>query len=362
MAAGVADWSSLRAAVRARGLQRRTPGRILVELGVAVLLAAGGFVGFLATSDGWVRGAAVALGALGALAIGTNTHTSSHYGTSDRRRVNELLTYFGFPFCLHYSATFWWWKHVARHHPSPNVVGRDADADLQPWLAFTRPEVERARGLRRLYYRGQWPFAFLLLAGIHLNMMISGWAFLLARLRDPRERRPAHLYDLAALLLFWAVWVGAPLAFAPAGDVLAFHALRTVLVGYGLFAVLAPGHFPAEAAAFSPGAAAPAADDAESGFLRLQTAATVDYRPGPFGRFLCAGLEYQIEHHLFPGLSHVHYPAVSVLVRDFCLRQRLPYRSLGWGEAVVKSFLVFVRPKPVLDRLPAPPGAAAGDA
>lgn len=334
------DWARLRAEVRARGFYRRATPRILLELCFALSLAVGGLLAFLASRDALARALAVVVGAWGALAIGTNTHTASHHATSDRRWLNELLTYFGFPFCLHYSATLWREKHVVRHHPSPNVVGRDEDADLQPWLAFTRPEVERSTGLRRLYYRGQWPFALVLLAGIHVNMMLAGGRFLLGRLLDPRERRGAHVCDLAALLLSGAAWVGLPLAFFPPVDVLSFFAWRTALLGYGLFAVLAPGHFPAEAAVLTPEAAA-------GDFVRLQTASTVNFRTGPVGRLLCAGLEYQVEHHLFPGLSHVHYRALSPLVREFCRRNALPYRTLGWGEAVWKSFLVFVRPKPV---------------
>ncbi|HSB62102.1 MAG TPA: acyl-CoA desaturase [Vicinamibacteria bacterium] len=340
-----AEWARLRSDVRAGGFHRRPTARVLLELAFALSVAVAGLLAYLASPHPALRALAVLAGAWGAVAIGTNTHTSSHHATSDRRWLNELLTYFGFPFCLQYSATFWWRKHVALHHPAPNVVGRDEDADLQPWLAFTRPEVERASGLRRLYYRCQWPFALVLLAGIHLNMMLAGWRFLCGRLREPGERRRAHLYDLAALLLFWAAWVGAPMAFFPAADVLSFFAWRTALVGYGLFAVLAPGHFPAEAAVLTTEAA-------DEDFLRLQTATTVDFRTGPLGRLLCAGLEYQIEHHLFPGLSHVHYPRVSGLVREFCRRNGLPYRSLGWGEAVWKSFLVFVRPKPVEHRAP----------
>jgi fatty acid desaturase len=73
----------------------------------------------------------------------------------------------------------------------------------------------------------------------------------------------------------------------------------------------------------------------------------VNFQTGRIGGLLCAGLQYQIEHHLFPGMSHVYYPEASKIVRAYCDRHGYPYRTLGWGEAVWKALLVFYRPKPV---------------
>src|SRR5437868_12912694 len=55
-------------------------------------------------------------------------------------------------------------------------------------------------------------------------------------------------------------------------------------------------------------------DEARRGadFFAVQTAGTVSFRTGWLGRFLCSGLEYQVEHHLFPNISHVYYPEISV--------------------------------------------------
>ena len=75
---------------------------------------------------------------------------------------------------------------------------------------------------------------------------------------------------------------------------------------------------------------------------------TVNFRAGFVGRFLCSGLEYQIEHHFFPSVSHVHLPAIQPLVEAFCRRQGIPYRTLGWGEAIWKSWYAFASPKEVL--------------
>jgi fatty acid desaturase len=99
-----------------------------------------------------------------------------------------------------------------------------------------------------------------------------------------------------------------------------------------------------------------------------QTATTVNFRTGPIGRFLCSGVEYQIEHHLFPRISHVYYPELSPLVEQFCRERNYPYRTLGWFEAIWKSLATFYRLRPVVKNLETvrgrqnqPTGAAAHD-
>ena len=185
------------------------------------------------------------------MSVATNTHTSSHYATSARRWVNEFLTFFGYPLFLGLLPCHWWRQHVVLHHPAPNVIGTDNDVDLEPWFARTRDEVERSTGLRRIYYEKlQWlvfPFA---VAFIGFNMQASGWRARVAGLRGARRSRQ-HWIDLSAMLLHYVVWLAIPMAFWAPAHVAGFYALRVVLMGYAMFAVL--GHFPLEAVCIQGG-------------------------------------------------------------------------------------------------------------
>jgi len=131
-----------------------------------------------------------------------------------------------------------------------------------------------------------------------------------------------------------------PLFFFAAVDVWLFYVLRRGLFSYVVFAAFAPAHFPDEALFVDK-----ASQDVD--FVRLQTSTTINFKTGRLGRVLCAGVQYQIEHHLFPGISHTHYPEVSKIVKAYCDAHGYPYRTLGWGEAVIKSLLVFYRPKTI---------------
>ena len=332
-----------------RGWNRKATARILFELAVHVVIAVAGIVIFMAWHHPAIKALGLLVSCFGCMGVGTNTHTSTHYGTSEKRWVNQALSYFGYPMFLGLGATYWWHKHVVLHHPSPNVVGVDDDSDLQPWFAITRDEVQSSSGLRRFYYRHLqfWLFPLALAANC-FGIQSAGWKHMMRILAQPKARKAAHWIDLFALTMHYVIWIGVPLLFWPLPAVAAFYLLRNIMLGYAMYAILAPGHFPAEAQRSTP----EAKHDAD--FFTVQTAGTVSFRTGVIGAFLCSGLEYQIEHHLFPAISHVYYPQVSVAVQAFCAEHQLPYRSYSWATALWKSWTVLRVPQEVLASISTP--------
>jgi len=326
-----------------RGWYRKATGRIVFELLIHVAIAVAGILMFLACRNPVLRVFGLLISTFGSMGVGTNTHTSTHYGTSDKRWVNEALSYLGYPMFLGLSATYWWRKHVVLHHPAPNVVGVDSDADLLPWFAITAVDVHASSGLRLFYYKRLqfWLFPLALVANC-FSIQMGGWTYLIRTLCHSKERKPAHWIDAGALLLHYVIWIGLPLLLWPLPAVAGFYILRTSLLGYAMYAILAPGHLPAEAQRTTEEARH------SMDFFAVQTAGTVSFRTGALGRFLCSGLEYQVEHHLFPNISHVHYPEVSQAVQAFCAEQGLPYRSYSWATALWKSWRVMRFPQPVV--------------
>jgi linoleoyl-CoA desaturase len=348
---GGKPYQQLAQIVRERGWFEKVPGRVLSELGFHLVLHLGGIAVFLAADSWLVRAAAFLVSTYGGLGIATNTHTSSHNATSRSLRLNRALTYFGYTFLFGTSAHFWWNKHCVVHHPAPNVIEVDDDADLMPFFAINERELARSRGFARAFYRVQWIFIPLVLALNTFFTQYQGYRFLLPILADPKRRRSSHWLDLAILGLHLTVWIALPMLFFSPGKVLAFYVLRNAAMGYAMFAAFAPAHFPDEAAFIDK---SQLADD----YVLRQTATTVNFRTGFFGRLACAGVDYQIEHHLFPGVPHVRYPEMSKIVAEYCQRHGYPYRTLGWWEAVWKSLVVFYRPKKVFERVAVFRGAA----
>jgi linoleoyl-CoA desaturase len=318
--------------------------RQVAQFGFHVAMNLGGSALYFAAPDGaagpWLAAAGALISSLGCLGISTNAHTASHDAIFRSRAANSALVHAGFPFFLMVSANYWNHKHLVVHHPVPNVVGLDDDIDLAPVFAFSRDDYERASGWQQRLFRWQWlifPFA---LALNGFNAQRQGLLFLARKLGSSR-RKARHWLDLGLLLahvaLFWAL----PLAFLPAGEVIGFHLLRMALLGYAMFAAFGAAHFPAEAVAVDKRLA-------KSDYVLLQTATTVNFTTGRFGRLLCSGVDFQIEHHLFPEFSHTHYPKMAPRMQAFCREHGYPYRTLGWGEAVWKSLTAMANPRPVL--------------
>ena len=330
--------AALRREFRARGWHRKATARIVSELVLHSLLSIGGQAIFIFSHGLGIELIGLAISTYGTLGVATNAHTSSHGGTFARRWLNDLLTWYSFAFFVGQATTYWRHSHIVVHHPSPNVVGVDDDADFSPYFASTDREIAEATGLKRVYFAYQWILFPLILWVNAFTRHLSGAKFLARRLRDPIRRRPAHGIDLGVLVLHYAVWIGVPAIALGVWGAIGFYLLRFAALGYPLFAVLAPAHYPAEAAVL-------AKSNEPADFVRLQTVTTVNFRTGVLGRLVCSGLEYQIEHHLFPSYSHVYYPRMSVLVREFCEREGHPYRTLGWGEACWKTFAIFRTPK-----------------
>jgi linoleoyl-CoA desaturase len=334
------DVAALRAAFRARGFYERPTARVVLVWLANLLLAAAALALFVMDPRWFVRGPAIIVSTMAMVALATIAHTASHSALSRSNGWNRIIFYLSYPFLLQMSARYWLYSHVQIHHPAPNIVGIDDDCDLRPTFAIN--DSDHGSSKRPFLRRIQWLTLPLLLPFNGFNIQRQAWLRLSRELLNPELRGRDAWLDLACMTAHLAVFLVLPMFFFAPTGVLAVYLLRFSLIGMALFAVLAPGHFPAEAVCLDR-------DQRDRGdFYLRQAVATVNFRTGPVGRWLCSGLEYQIEHHMFPSISHVFYPQMSPLVQQLCLRHGLPHRQLGWGEAIWKSYQVFVQPKPVL--------------
>jgi linoleoyl-CoA desaturase len=341
-----ATLAALRAEFRARGWHRPATGRMLLE-GVAHLALLIGGAGLWFAASGLLAASGVLLSAIGMCGAGTLAHTASHGAVGQGPRLNRFIGYVGHPLLLGMSATYWRFKHGA-HHRRPNVIGIDDDLDLTPLFAVTEPQVAAARHGWRRWYRWQWLALPLAIALIGPIVVVTSWRHVASRLCDRDRRRARHVIDLALLVAHVGVLLALPVAGVPIAAVWQFYLARMMAAGYVSFAVFAPAHFPHEAACLAP--ETPVGSELE--YVRAITTSTLNFETRSWlGRFVSAGVEHQIEHHLFPQFSHDRYAQMAPLVEAYCRHHGHPYRRLGWGEAIWKSTRVFCRPKPV-DALP----------
>jgi linoleoyl-CoA desaturase len=337
------EFLQLRKKFQELGFFRPAAGTVLAQFMAHLVVCMFGLLLTVQASTIPVKLLGLIVSTVGMLGVATNTHTASHNASTRNRWLNRALLLVGYPFLVQLSATYWVHKHVIVHHPVPNVVGLDDDIDFAPWFAITDTDYQNATGLTKFWYDVQWlifPIAVLLNG---FNAQVTGWKFLLNKLFS-RDREVKHWCDLGAMLAHIGVWVILPMFYFDPLCVLLLYAARIGLMGYAMFITFAPAHFPEEASAV-------AASNRSADFALIQCANTLNFRTGPIGRLVCSGLDYQIEHHLFPTVSHVYYPQMSPYVQDFCARLGYPYRTLSWLEAIWKSFAVMKHRKSVHARV-----------
>jgi linoleoyl-CoA desaturase len=328
---------ALQVEFRRRGFYRSATARILLEWVYNFTLTFGGLVVWCLSDSWWLKGAGLLVSTLGLTGITTSAHTAAHGTALPWQWANTGLTYIGYPFMVMMSAHYWRHKHNVVHHPAPNVVGIDDDCDLMPFFAMNDADVRSAGRALGFYYRRVQGWIFPLAVTLNgFNVQRVSWLHLVGRLRDSRTRRPSHWVDLLVLLAHVGVFIALPCLALSVGEGLLLYVLRIAAMGHSMFFAFAPAHFPAEAELVEAGAM-------HGDHVMRQIQGTVNFRTGLIGGLACNGVGYQIEHHLFPGICHVHYSKVAPLVREFCERNGYPYRTLGWGEAVSKSYAALFR-------------------
>jgi linoleoyl-CoA desaturase len=152
-------------------------------------------------------------------------------------------------------------------------------------------------------------------------------------------------WDLAVFLLGKAVSVAlllvVPLLIHPWWVVLAFYAVVTVVVGIVLTVVFQLAHCVGEADFPLPAGGSP---QMENAWAVHQMRTTVDFARR--SRVLCwllGGLNFQVEHHLFPGVCHIHYPAMSRIVEETCREFGVPHTSHGSFLGGIRSHYRWLR-------------------
>jgi linoleoyl-CoA desaturase len=220
------------------------------------------------------------------------------------------------------SSYVWHWQHAVFHHTYPNLTGHDADIELGP-LARLTPHQKRYP-FHRWQHVYLWPFYGLM--AISWQMMGDYREIVTGTIGGNHFPRPKG-WDLvtffAGKALFLGLAFGVPLMFHSVWSVLLFYAVASSVLGLVLSVVFQLAHC-VEEAEFP----LPREDTGRVGnaWAVHQVETTVDFaRRSRVACWLLGGLNFQVEHHLFPRICHIHYPALSKVVEATCREHGVKY-------------------------------------
>jgi linoleoyl-CoA desaturase len=248
-------------------------------------------------------------------------HDANHGSYSRRRSVNHIM---GKSLDLLGASSYvWQWKHNIFHHTYTNIDGADSDIELGGAGRLSPGQKHHwFHRLQQFYLWGLYGF------------IAPKWQ-LIDDFRNMKERRigdnefprgkPRVMFELLAgkaFFVFWALVL--PSLFHPFWQVLLFFAATWFVVGVVLSVVFQLAHCVEEAQ--FPKTDAKRHVDATWAEHQLHT--TVNFaEKNPFLTWYLGGLNYQVEHHLFPRVCHIHYPRLAEIVRTVAAEYQIPYRS-----------------------------------
>jgi fatty acid desaturase len=240
-------------------------------------------------------------------------HDAGHRQVAGSRRVNDLLGLLHGNLLIGLSYGWWVAKHN-RHHANPNHEDRDPDIDSGA-IAFTTSRVlaRRGRPARALArHQAYLFFPMLLLEGINLHVA-SIRALLVDRTARSRSKPVealllgAHLAGYLTVLLI----VLTPL------QAVVFVVVHQCVFGFYMGCSFAPNHKGMPILG----------EDHKLDYLRRQVLTSRNIRGGRFADFILGGLNYQIEHHLFPNMPRPSLRRAQRIVRAHCRQHGLTYHE-----------------------------------
>jgi fatty acid desaturase len=315
--ASKAGFRELALQVRAAGLLNRRPGYYSVKIGVTVATFAAGWAAFVVVGKSWATlGLAAFLGVM-CTQLGFIGHDAGHQQVFGSRRANRVLGLAVGNALI--GLCYGWWvpKHSA-HHARPNEVGRDPD--IGDGLFTFAPAQGRGTArwkFARLLARRQAPLFFPLMVLRSVGLHVSGVQYLLRR-----HDRAAAVEGLLVALHVGLYSTAVLLVLGPL-KALAFVAVEQAAFSVYLGCSFAPNH---KAMPIVP-------TNAEMGFARRQVVTARNIAGGSLTTLMLGGLNYQIEHHLFPSMPRPNLRHAQSLVREFCLASELSYCETSLSES-----------------------------
>jgi fatty acid desaturase len=331
------DYAGLSRQVRQASLMDRRRGRYAWRITITVALLAAGWAAFVLIGDSWWQMAVAVFLAVMFTQVGFLGHDAGHRQICKSRRTSYFLGILLGNLGIGLSYGWWVGKHN-RHHAHPNTEGADPDIMISV-LAFSTGQASPARGLSRILVRWQAYLFFPLLLGEGISLHVASIRALAGR--DGRRRRA----EVILLAVHIAAYLSVVFLVLPPVKAITFILVQQGLFGLYLGASFAPNH---------KGMPILAAAD-KSDFLRRQVLTSRNVRGGWLTDLALGGLNYQIEHHLFPSMPRPNLRRAQPLIRDFCRQQGLPYCE----ASLAGSYAQALRHLHAVGRPPGPPGVPA---
>jgi linoleoyl-CoA desaturase len=271
--------------------------------------------------------------------IGFNVmHDGAHGSFSTRGWVNTIAA---FSINVLGGSHFMWnMKHNVIHHAYTNIEGVDDDIDIRPWMRMSNGQP------KYFFHRYQHLYFWAL-----YSLLYVLWVFLLDYTKYFRRRigsTPIRKITLRDHIIFWGfkvlnmfLYVILPVYMVGFSSWIIGFGAFTLVAGFVLSIVFQLAHTVEHTHFPVPDAVTGKLED-EWAIHQLKTTANFAPRNKVINWFV-GGLNFQVEHHLFPKISHIHYPALSPIIKATCEEYDVPYIEYPKMSQAVKAHFLFLK-------------------
>jgi len=305
------------ATIREAGLLRRRRGFYIATFAVITVLMAGAWVGVVLLQDTWYT--LILAGVMGVLftQYAFLAHEASHRQVFEGGKANDLAGRVLADLFVGISYSWWMTKH-SRHHANPNTVSKDPDIEPD-FIIFQKEHAAEVKGFQVFLTKRQgWLFfPALLLEGINLHIHAFKTVFSLGKKVDNRAA------EIVLLLVRNLGYLTAVFLILDLGMAFAFVGVQLAIFGLYMGASFAPNH---KGMPLLP-------RDSKVDFLRRQVLTSRNIKGGWYMNIFMGGLNYQIEHHLFPSMPRPSLKRAREIVKEYCESKDILYTEARLTES-----------------------------
>ncbi len=287
----------------------------------------------------WLSILVCCLMGLNLAAIGFNTmHDGAHGSFSQKPWVNELMA-----FSLNAmggNAFLWKAKHNVFHHSYTNIEGMDEDIDIKPWIRVNENQKKHwYHQFQHVYWIPLYCTTYLLWVYVQdFQKYFSG------KIGDNKFKKMEltdHFVFWISKVLYIAVFITLPIYVIGIKETLIGYVVISFVTGFVISVVFQLAHVVEEASFHLPDTNI---YQIENEWAVHQIETTADFATkNKIVSWFTGGLNFQVEHHLFPRISHVHYPNISQLVKETCEQFGVNYMEFPTVLSAIRSHVVHLK-------------------
>jgi len=306
-ASASSEYAELKKIIKAQGLMDKRPLYYVFKITSTLAMLGTGIAVMVLADSVWIHLLNAVFLGLVFTQFGYLGHDAGHRQISENGTRNEVIgLVINFLIGIHRG---WWVDQHNIHHSNPNDDEEDPHIAI-PVLAFSHSQYEKKPLFLKRIVRFQAFYFFPLLMLEGLGIRLAGIQF---TLRGGKSRYSA--LEPALMVAYGVTYLA--VVFFLLGPVagLLFIAVHQAVFGVYMGSVFAPNH---------KGMLMPEKGN-KLGFLRLQVLTTRNVKPGLFNDFWFGGLNYQIEHHLFPTMPRKNLGRAQSVIKQFCAEREIPF-------------------------------------